>query len=110
MAHGAGHKQIIVEPAGLPGAANAIFSAKQNITVTTGNATGATVITDIGVIHFMPTPASVSVQMQESAGTWTAILPASTTAGLTWMSDGTNLRFSSADTSTNRTGSYYLTN
>ena len=106
MAFGAGLKQIIVNPAGLPGLANSCYSAKQTVTMTTVG--GTTVITDIGELLFMPLAANVTVQLQESSGVWTTVLPASTTAAHQIFSDGTNLRFTSTDTSTNRTGSYYI--
>src|ERR1043166_3286274 len=105
MASGGGLKQTITNPAGLPGLQDSCYSAKQTISITSN---GSTVITDVGELLFMPTAANVSVELQESAGVWTAILTASQTNAHQFFSDGTNLRFKSADTSTTRTGTYYV--
>jgi len=108
MAYGAGLKQIVVVPAGLPGLANSCYSAKVTVTVTTGATGAATVIADIGLLLIMPNPASVSIQLQESSGTWTDVIPASTTAAHLIFSDATNLRVKSASTSTDRNATYYI--
>lgn len=105
MASGAGLKQIIVTGAA-PGTDGCPFSAQQTVTATTGDAN--TVITDIGLLHFNKTAASVSLQFQDPLNTWTEVLPAGSSAGFVWFSDGTNLRVHSADTSTNRTATYYI--
>src|SRR5215831_7366263 len=75
------------------------------VTATTGNAN--TVITDVGLL-WIKTPASVSIQLQDPSGTWTDILPASTSNPVLVPSDGVNLRVHSADTSTNRTANYWV--
>ena len=75
------------------------------VTATTGNAN--TVISDVGLL-WITTPASVSVQLQQPANTWTDIIAASVTQPVLIPSDGLNLRIHSADTSTNRSVSYYV--
>lgn len=81
------------------------YVSKVDVTATTGGAN--TVITDVGLL-FITTPASVSVQMQDPADTWTDIIGASQTTPVLIPSDGVNFRVHSADTSTNRAATYYL--
>ena len=97
-----GIKQNIVQPAGLPGAANAVYSAKKTST-TVAATTGTLVISDIGFLQMMALPTGIVVQLQETAGSWTTIMPAAA-AGLVF-SDGTNLRF--ANTSAATVATYY---
>jgi hypothetical protein len=73
----------------------------------TSSTTGDQVITDVGLLLVMPTAANVSAQVQ-NAGTWTAIIAASTTNATLIPSDGLNVRFHSADTSTTRTANYFV--
>lgn len=106
MASGAGLKQIIVQPCGVPGTDSCPFSALQTISVGT---TGSTVITDIGELLFMQNAdTNVSLTFQTASGTWTDTGWPSTSQVVQLFSDGTNLRFESADTSTTRSGTYYI--
>ena len=98
-----GIKQIIVQPAGVPGAANSVYSAKKTST-TVAATTGTLVITDIGFIQPLALPTGIVVQLQDPAATWTTIVAAGGT-GL-FFSDGTNLRF--ANTSAATVASYYV--
>lgn len=98
MSKGALLKQIVYATAGF---SNVV--SKVSVSSTTGNAN--TVIGDVGLL-WITTPASVSVQLQDPAGTWSDVLAASETALIP--SDGLNLRIHSADTSTNRTATYYV--
>lgn len=93
-------KQIVYATAGLSNVVPLV-----SVSATTGNAN--TVIQDVGLI-WITTPASLSVQLQEPSGTWTDIIAASVTQPVLLPSDGMNLRIHSADTSTNRTATYYL--
>jgi len=104
-----GQKQIVVVPAGLPGGPDAIFTSLVTISVASStDSTGNTVIPDIGLLHFMPLASStVVLEMQTALNTWTQIW-SSTTIGFTWQSDATNLRFRSTDTTTTRSGTYYV--
>ena len=77
------------------------------VTLGTSAATGDVVITDIGLLLLMPTAANVSAQLQ-NAGSWTAIVPASTTNAVVIPSDGLNVRIHSADTTTTRTANYFV--
>jgi hypothetical protein len=106
---GSGLKQIVLNPAGLPGAANSCYSALQTISVnSTTDGSGATVITDIGELLFMPMASTnMKVQLQVTSGSWTTLFN-STTAAAQFFSDGTNLRFNNADTTTTRSGTYYI--
>ena len=101
MAKGELLKQIVYAVAGL---------SKQctYVTVTMSTTAGDQVITDVGLLLVMPTAANVSVQLQDPATTWTAIVAASTTNAVLIPSDGVNMRFHSADTSTSRTGNYFV--
>jgi hypothetical protein len=98
-------KQIIVQPCGVPGANDSYLSALQSITITTNN---NTVITDVGLILVMPLAANVSLEIQDPLNTWTTLMPAGGAIAQLFPSDGTNFRFKSGDTSTTRTGTYYL--
>jgi hypothetical protein len=102
---GAGLKQIIVLDGSAPGTGSSVYSAKQSVTVTTN---AHTVITDIGELLFMPTGSTYFVEFQDPLNTWTTLIPASATSAHQFFSDGQNLRFSSNDTSTTRTGTYYI--
>jgi hypothetical protein len=93
-------KQIVYATAGFRNQCSYV-----TITATTGGAN--TVITDVGLL-WITTPASVSVQLQDPANTWTDIIAASVTQPVLIPSDGMNLRIHSADTSTNRTVNYYV--
>lgn len=77
------------------------------VTMGTSAATGDQVIADVGLLLVMPTATNVSVQVQ-NAGSWTAIVAASTTNAVLIPSDGLNMRFHSADTSTTRTANYFV--
>jgi hypothetical protein len=102
-----GLKQIIVNPAGVPGANNSVFSALKTATVPSGSATF--VITDIGLAFFMPNAdANVTVEIQDPALTWTTIIAASVTSLHAMFLDGANIRIKSANTSTSRVQTYYL--
>ena len=101
MSRGALLKQIVYATAGFSNQCSLV-----TVTATTGNAN--TVISDIGLLWFLTTPASVSLQLQEPAGTWTDIVAASSTSPVLIPSDGMNLRLHSANTSTNRSVSYYV--
>lgn len=103
MASGSLLKQIVLT--GVQGFELSV-SALQTVTATTGDAN--TVITDVGLLWVQPTPASVSLQMQSPADTWTQVVAASTTNATLVPSDGTNLRVHSADTSTNRSATYFI--
>lgn len=81
------------------------YVAKVSVSATTGNANS--VIQDVGLL-FITTPASLSVQMQDPADTWTDIIGASQTTPVLIPSDGVNFRVHSADTSTNRSATYFL--
>lgn len=105
MTKGAGLKQIIVQDGNTPGLGECPYSALQSIEITSN---GSTVITDIGELMFMPTAATVLVTFQDPLNTWTTVIPASTTHAVQLFSDGQNLRFESNDTSTTRTGTYYI--
>ena len=107
MASGAGLKQVVVEPASVPGGNNSCYSAKQTVTVTTAGTGTNSVITDIGELLFMPTT-NIKVELQDPFATWTTVVASGTTSAFQIFSDGTNLRFNSNDTTTNRTGSYYI--
>ena len=107
---GAGLKQIIVEPAGVPGAADSCYSELITINVasTVGTVTGRTVITDIGELLFMPQTASISVSLQTASGTWTSLGLPSTTQAAQFFSDGANLAFENTDTTTTVAATYYI--
>ena len=109
MTRGAGLKQIIVEPAGLPGAVNSCYSALQTVAInSTTDGSGATVITDIGELLVMPfASTNMKLQLQISSGSWTTI-HTSVTEAFQVFSDGTNLRFLNTDTTTTRSGTYYV--
>jgi hypothetical protein len=94
-------KQIVYATAGFSNQCSLVTA-----TATTGNAN--TVITDIGLLWFQSTPASLSVQLQDPSGTWTDVMVASATVPQLMPSDGMNLRLHSASTSTNRSASYYI--
>lgn len=101
MSKGALLKQIVYATAGF---SNVV--SKVTVSSTTGNAN--TVISDIGLLWIAATPASLSVQLQDPANTWTDIIAASVTQPVLLPSDGLNLRIHSADTSTNRSMTYYV--
>lgn len=104
MAHkGTLLKQIVYATAGLSNVTSYVTS-----TMGTSAATGDQVITDVGLLLVMPTASNVSVQLQDPANTWTAIVAASTTNAVLIPSDGVNMRFHSADTSTTRTANYFV--
>lgn len=103
MAKGALLKQIVYATAGLSKQCSYV-----TVTMGTSAAAGDQVITDVGLLLVMPTAANVSVQLQDPATTWTAIVAASTTNAVLIPSDGVNMRFHSADTSTSRTGNYFV--
>ena len=98
-------KQIIVQPCGVPGANDSYLSALQTVTITTN---ASTVITDVGLMLVMPLPASVSLEIQDPLNTWTTLMGAGGSIAQLFPTDGTNFRFKSADTSTTRSGTYYL--
>lgn len=96
-------KQIVYSTAGLSNITSYVTT-----TMGTSATTGDQVITDVGLLLVMPTAANVSVQVQDPANTWTAIVAASTTNAVLIPSDGVNFRFHSADTSTTRTANYFV--
>ena len=100
MSKGALLKQIVYATAGF---SNVV--SKVSVSATTGNAN--TVISDVGLL-WLTTPASLSVQLQDPSGTWADVIAASVTQPVLVPSDGMNLRIHSADTSTNRTMTYYV--
>jgi len=102
MAKGSLLKQVVYAVAGF----ELSVSALQTVSATTGNAN--TVIPDIGLLWIQPTPASVSIQVQTPANTWYDVVAASTTNATLVPSDGLNLRVHSADTSTNRSATYFI--
>jgi hypothetical protein len=110
MAGGAGIKQTIVIPAGLPGQANSVYSELQTVQAASSATTvGRTVITDVGLLLFMPlADATTSLKMQTAASTWTSLGFPSTTVGGAWFSDGTNLAFENTVTTTTKPGTYYI--
>lgn len=110
MAGGAGLKQTIVIPAGLPGQANSCYSALQTVNVaSSGTAVGRTVVTDVGELLFMPlADATTSLKLQTADGTWTALGLPSTTVAAQFFSDGTNLAFENTVTTTTKPATYYI--
>ena len=107
MTSGAGLKQIIVQPCGVPGEDSCPFSALQTVALTTTSS--STVITDIGELLFMQnSDTAVSLTFQTATGVWTDTGWPSTSQVVQLFSDGTNLRFESSDTSTTRSGTYYI--
>ena len=102
---GAGLKQIVVVPAGLPGLANSCYSDKKTVSITSGDV--SKVIPDIGELLIMPLT-SVKVELQESSGVWTQIVATGGSNAQQIFSDATNVRFTATDTSTTRTASYYI--
>ena len=103
MAKGSLLTKIVYATAGFSNQCNYV-----TVTMGTSAATGDKVIADVGLLLVMPTAANVSVQVQDPATTWTAIVAASTTNAVLIPSDGVNMRFHSADTSTSRTGNYFV--
>ena len=94
-------KQIVYATAGFSNQCSLV-----TVTATTGNAN--TVITDVGLLWIQSTPASLSIQLQDPPNTWTDKIAASTTEPVLIPSDGLNIRIHSADTSTNRSLTYYV--
>jgi hypothetical protein len=110
MAGGAGLKQTIVIPAGVPGDVNSCYSALQTVSASSSQTNpGSTVITDVGELLFMPVAqATTTLELQTATGVWTALGLPSTTQAAQFFSDGTNLRFKNTDTTTTRNGTYYI--
>jgi len=103
---GGGLKQIIVQPAGVPGTDSCAFSDR--VTVSLVTTTTRTIIEDVGELLFRPMPASVSLEFQDETETWNELMAAGGSQWYQFFSDGSNLSFANADTSTTRVGEYYV--
>lgn len=107
---GAGLKQIIIQPCGVPGSNDCPFSALETVTVPSG--TTRTVITDIGELLFLSVgsvnPTNVALQFQTATNTWVDLMATGDTQPQQFFSDGSNLSFQSQDSSTTQSGSYYI--
>jgi hypothetical protein len=107
---GAGLKQIIIQPCGVPGSSDCPFSELETVVVPVGAT--RSIITDIGELLFLSAgsinPNNVALQFQTALNTWVDLMPTGDTQPQQFFSDGSNLSFQSQDTSTTQSGSYYI--